>query len=118
MRLTAVKSGSYVVLINGVVSTSHTSEREAIEAAVNHEEANPSDVVTYRHDYEVRVEATVRTRKLSGIAVKSNTSPPRQVRAFLLGGVPLRLSTGQVRKEEVKSASLSGLDVVSNSEDL
>jgi cellulose 1,4-beta-cellobiosidase len=59
VTLTAVNQGYYVVSVNGVDVSNHTTERGAIKAAVNFELAKPSDVVEYRHDYRVKVEATV-----------------------------------------------------------
>ena len=59
INLTALGNGYYIVSVNGVDTTQHVSEREAIESAVNQEQANPSAVVAYRHDYIVRVEQAV-----------------------------------------------------------
>lgn len=59
MRLTAVGSGYYTVSVNGVEVSRHTTEREAIEAAVNREQAKHGEVVRYRHDYVVKVEDDV-----------------------------------------------------------
>lgn len=56
INLTAQGSGYYIVSVNGVDTTQHVTEREAIESAVNQEQDNPSAVVEYRHDYIVRVE--------------------------------------------------------------
>ena len=59
MKLTATGSGYYRVYKDGIEVSKHTSEREAIEAAANRELSHPSDVITYKHDYEVKVEADV-----------------------------------------------------------
>lgn len=59
ITLTAENQGYYTVYKNGVAVSNHTTEREAIEVAVNLELANPQDVVTYQHDYSVKVEAQV-----------------------------------------------------------
>jgi hypothetical protein len=57
VRLTAVNAGYYVVSVNGVDVSKHTTEREAVEAAV------------YRHDYVVKVEsANVVSVALTGVS--------------------------------------------------
>lgn len=56
MKLTAIGSGYFRVYANGLEVSKHTSEREAVEAAVNLEAVNPSSEITYKHDYEVKVE--------------------------------------------------------------
>jgi hypothetical protein len=69
VRLTAVNAGYYVVSVNGVDVSKHTTEREAVEAAVAREAMNPSDVVFYRHDYVVKVEsANVVSVALTGVS--------------------------------------------------
>jgi hypothetical protein len=55
----AQNSGYFVVTVDGVVLSNHTTEREAVEAAVNAELANPGKDVRYRHDYEVKVEEVI-----------------------------------------------------------
>ncbi len=57
MILTAIGSGYYRVFKDGVEVSKHTSEREAVEAAINLESQNTSFNITYRHDYEVKVES-------------------------------------------------------------
>jgi len=57
MKLTALGSGYYRVYKDGVEYSKHTSEREALETAFALEASNPSLVVTYKHDYEVKVES-------------------------------------------------------------
>ena len=59
MKLTALGSGYYRVFKNGDEVSKHNSEREAMESAINMELADPSAVMTIKHDYEVRVEASV-----------------------------------------------------------
>lgn len=61
MKLTALGSGYYRVFKDGVEVSKHTSEREAVEAATNLEIADPSKAITYKHDYEVKVESEVAT---------------------------------------------------------
>lgn len=61
INLTAQGSGYYIVSVDGVDTTQHVTEREAIESAVNQEQANPAATVTYRHDYIVRVEEVADT---------------------------------------------------------
>lgn len=61
MKLTAIGSGYFRVFKDGIEVSKHTSEREAIEAAVNLEDAAPTASVTYKHDYEVKVESEVTT---------------------------------------------------------
>ena len=56
INLTAQGSGLYIVSVDGVEVSQHVTEREAIESAVNQEQANPVAVVSYRHDYIVNVE--------------------------------------------------------------
>ena len=57
IKYTAIGSGYYRVFRNGIEISKHTSEREANERAVNEELANPASEVTYKHDYEVKVES-------------------------------------------------------------
>lgn len=59
MKLTAIGSGYYRVYVDGIEVSKHTSEREAIESAFARETADPSKNVTYKHDYEVKVESLV-----------------------------------------------------------
>lgn len=75
INLTAQGSGYYIVSVNGVDTTSHVTEREAIEAAVNQEQANPNSVVSYRHDYMVRVDQVADPVPAPGPI----PSPPNQV---------------------------------------
>lgn len=57
MRLTAIGSGYYRLFKNGAEFSKHTSEREALESAFNLKASEPAVAVTYKHDYEVRVES-------------------------------------------------------------
>jgi len=57
MKLTALDQGYFVVSVNNVDVSQHTTEREAIERAANLELTEPSSVVEYRHAYRVKVEA-------------------------------------------------------------
>lgn len=59
MKLTAIGSGYFRVYKNGTEVSKHSSEREAIEAAFLLESSNPIDNITYKHDYEVKVESVV-----------------------------------------------------------
>lgn len=55
---TAQQSGYFQVMLNGVVLSRHTAEREAIENANDAKLANPDADVRYSHDYEVVVGLT------------------------------------------------------------
>ena len=71
MKLTALDQGYFVVSVNNVDVSQHTTEREAIERAANLELTEPSSVVEYRHDYRVKVEAEAS----SPSAVAAPTAP-------------------------------------------
>jgi hypothetical protein len=53
---TAIGSGYYHVLVDGVAVSKHTAEREAIENSNVSKLAKPASDVRVRHDYEVEVE--------------------------------------------------------------
>lgn len=57
MKLTAIGSGYFKVYKDGVEVSKHTSEREALESAINLEIINPSSNIIYKHEYEVKVES-------------------------------------------------------------
>ena len=71
MQLTALRSGKYIVSVNGIDVSSHLTEREAIESAL----AQEADLVDYRHEYVVRVDK--RKKKvgalLNGMLIGMNT---------------------------------------------
>ena len=54
--LTAVKQSYYKVLKDGVLKTSHSFEKEAVESAVNLKIQSPSSKVSYYHDFTVNVD--------------------------------------------------------------
>jgi hypothetical protein len=56
VRLTALGSGYYRVLVDGAQVTQHTTEREASEEAVEQKLNNPNSTVFYIHDYSVTVD--------------------------------------------------------------
>lgn len=70
MKFTAVKSGLYIVSVNGVDVSKHTTEREAMESAVNR--ILPGVDVRYRHEYVVVVQAGVVSVSLSGEPMQLN----------------------------------------------
>jgi hypothetical protein len=56
INYTAENSGYYVVVVDAVDVSNHTTEREALERATNIEQADPSKNVRIEHRYSVRVE--------------------------------------------------------------
>ena len=58
ISLTAVGSGYYIVMADGMELSRHTTEREAAERAIIYNCDHPESDVTYHHDYQVRVDYT------------------------------------------------------------
>lgn len=56
IQLTATGSGYFKVLKDSVEQSQHTTEREASEVSVNAKLSSPESVVSYYHDYAVRVD--------------------------------------------------------------
>lgn len=71
MKFTALRSGQFIVSVDGVDVSKHTTEREALESAVNR--VKPGNDVRYRHDYVVVVQASTATLvPLTGLQVSLN----------------------------------------------
>ena len=109
MKLTAIGSGYYRVFKDGAEVSKHSSEREAVEAAVNLEATTPSANITYKHDYEVRVEANATpTPAPTPIPIPPTTPTPippvPSSKIFADGPIWKSFSTGNVL---VNSAALS-----------
>jgi hypothetical protein len=52
---TAIGSGYFTVLVDGIAVSKHTAEREALENANRAKIAYPTSEVRVKHDYEVEV---------------------------------------------------------------
>ena len=74
IRLTARGQGYYRVYVNDVLGTSHTTEREAVEAAENWKRDFPDQRVRYQHDYVVDV-----TLAVGPVPVPPSVEPPPPV---------------------------------------
>lgn len=113
MKFTAVGSGYYKVFKDGVEVSKHTSEREAIEAATNLELADPASNISYKHEYEVKVEAAIATTP------PPVTPPPATRRLFapssfyntkLADNAPLHPNSANMVKELVRQSSPQNTD--------
>lgn len=95
--------------------SSHATEREAVESAVNRELAKPADVVEYRHDYVVRVSVATTTAisaAVVGVTMVSSTGQPVNVVASPVTGV----STVVVRGDFFSGKPLGGQTITMNAE--
>lgn len=106
MKLTAIGSGYFKVFKNGVEASKHTTEREAIEAAVALETANPVDVISYKHDYEVRVEAPIPADPAPAPApvVRRLFAPDSFYNAKLADNAPIHANSANIVRELVRQA--------------
>jgi hypothetical protein len=87
---TAIGSGYYHVLVDGVAVSKHTAEREAIENSNVAKLANPAADVRYRHDYEVGValvQAPAEADAFVGVPVKVTVKANDPAAVTVTGGL-------------------------------
>lgn len=97
MKLTAIRSGLFIVAVDGLDVSSHVAEREAVESAVNQQLGAPEAVVEYRHDYAVRLTGALVAVALTGQAILARLGDVGKTRARALIGQRIVSARGTLR---------------------